>query len=215
MDDGVIAADLVGDEVARRVTDDVLYLLAQELDRPGCIAHTAVDGPGDVGDRRVQVLIGLFRPGLGPSPRGDVEAATVKGSPPGGVDDWDGLVVDPKDHTVLTDHAVLARVGLGLGRRLPVLGQDSFPVVGVHEAVEGTRIARPGVGRETEGGGAVDGELGNEQGHAGCGAVGEDEELLEVRPGSYRVCNCRCPTWGRLGLRAGRHRASHSPRSRP
>ncbi len=215
MDDGVIAANVVGDEVARRVPDDVRDLLAQELDRPGCVTHTAVDGPWDVCDRRVQVLLGLSRLGLGPPSRGDVEAMAVKGRPSGGVYDRDGLVIDPKDRSVQADHAVLAGVCLGLARRLGMLGQNPFPVVRVHEAGKGTGIARPGIGRQPESCRAADGELGHEHGHALRGAVGKNEELLEARPGLDRVCNRRSPRRGRLGLRAGRHRASHSPRSRP
>ena len=95
MDDRVVAANLVVDEVARRIADEILDLAAHELDRPCRVVSAAIDDAGDVGDNRAEALLGVTQDGLGPVSWRDVETMPVKRGPADTVDDRRGPVRDP------------------------------------------------------------------------------------------------------------------------
>ena len=214
MNDRVVTAHAVADEVARRVTDEILDLVAQELDRPCLVAGAAIHDARDVGDNRADVLLAMAQGRLGLDSWRDVEAVPVKRGRSGGVGHRDGLVVDPQDGPVLADHPVLAHERLAVGRRVPVLDQDPVPVVWVQQPLEQLRVVEDAVGRDPEDGSAADAEIVDEDGNPGSRPVREHEELLEDRPRFDRVVDCR-PSGGRRFERgAGSHLTTHPPWSR-
>ena len=160
----VVGANAVVDEVARRVTDEILDLIAHELDRPCRVASAAVHDAWDVGDDRADVLPGAAQVRLG-LPWRDVEAIPVKRGGTGSVGYRHGPVVDPQDGPVLADHPVLAHERLAVGRRVPVLDQDSVPVVWVQQSLEQFRVVEDAVRRDPEDSATADAEVVDQDGN--------------------------------------------------
>ena len=214
MDHRVIGANAVADEVARRVADKVLDLVAHVLDGPCRVAGAAVHDARDVGDNRAEVLLGATRADLGVLAWRYVEAIPVKRGLAGGVGHGCGPVVDPQDSPVLADHPVLAHQRLAIVCRVPVLDQDPVPVVWVQQPLEQLRVVEHAVRRDPEDAATADAEIVDKNGNSGSRPVGEHEELLEDRPRFDRVANRRQSGGRQLERGVGSHLTTHPPCSR-
>ena len=144
----------------------------------------------------------------------DVEAVPIQRGRARRVGHGHGLVVDPQDSPVLTDHAVLAHERLAAGRRVPVLDQDPVPVVRVQQPLEELRVVEDAVRRDAEDGAAAKAEIVDKYGYPGSRPVGKDEELLEDRPRLDGVAQNRRSVGWRFEWGPGSHLTMHPPRSR-